>query len=420
MVFRAALLAVLLVLVGASAARAASLTADYRFAGNYASSVAGAPALAPLGPGVDAFAAETVAGTRQQVLRFPEGNGVSLTPTTGVIPSDSYTIAVLARLSTTSGYRRYVDVKNGTADTGLYERDGALDFYSYGSGTLAPIRPDVYALVVLTRSPAGQLVGYVDGVQQFAFDDAAAGDGVISPDAVLRFFRDNETGANSEHSAGAVARLRLWNGPLSPVEVAALGRGGGAPAGPPPPVLGKSVGAQLQAGQVSVRLPGSNQSVPLAQAGSLPVGTVVDATHGDARITSAVAGAHPQSGVFGGGVFQIRQNPRERGVTELGLVVAPAAVRSCTAAKTAGAARIAAARKLSPKVLALLHASVAGRFRTRGRYSSATVRGTRWDTVDRCDGTLTRVFAGVVLVSDFRRHRQVVIHAGQSYLAPAA
>ena len=408
-----------LFLVLAGPAAAATLTADYRFAGSYASSVAGAPALAPLGPGANAFAAETVLGTSQQVLRFPEGNGVSLTPTTGVVPSDSYTIAVLARLSTTSGYRRYVDFKNGTADTGLYDLDGTLDFYSYGSGTLSPIQPDAYAVVVLTRSAAGQLVGYVNGVQQFAFDDAAAGDGVISPDAVLRFFRDNETGANTEHSAGAVARIRLWDGPLSPVEVAALGTGGGAPA-TLPPVLGKSVGAVVQDGQVSVRLPGSSQSVPLAQVGSLPVGTVVDATHGDARITSAVAGGHAQTGVFGGGVFQIRQNARERGVTELGLVLAPAAARSCTARPAAAPIRIAAARKLSPKVLALLHASVQGRFRTRGRYSSATVRGTRWDTVDRCDGTLTRVFAGVVVVSDLRRHRTVVLRPGQSYLARAA
>ena len=35
-----------------------------------------------------------------------------------------------------------------------------------------------------------------------------------------------------------------------------------------------------------------------------------------------------------------------------------------------------------------------GRFRTYGRHSQATVRGTRWLTEDRCDGTLTRVTAG--------------------------
>ena len=60
-----------------------------------------------------------------------------------------------------------------------------------------------------------------------------------------------------------------------------------------------------------------------------------------------------------------------------------------------------------------------GRFRTHGRHSQATVRGTRWLTVDRCDGTLTRVTQGAVAVRDFRRHRTVLVRAGHTYLARA-
>ncbi|MEA2264738.1 MAG: hypothetical protein QOE27_321 [Solirubrobacteraceae bacterium] len=399
-----------------AAAGAATLTADYRFAGTYASSVAGAPALTPLGPGGNSFRTESVLGSRQQVLTFPEGNGVTLAPTAGVAPSDAYTVAVLARLADTSGYRRYVDFKNGTSDTGLYDLNGNLDFYDYGGGQLAPIKPDVYATVVLTRSPAGQLVGYVDGLQQFSFDDSSSGLGVISPEGVLRFFRDNDTGsATSEHAAGAVARIRVWNGPLNPVEVAGLAAGSGPT---PTPVLGKSVGAKVQSGRVTVVLPGTTTPVPLAQLGSLPVGTTVDATAGVARITSAAGGRAVQTGDFAGGVFKVRQNAAEHGVTELGLVDPPAATRSCTAPATT--AHTSAGRRLPPKVLALLHATVKGKFRTRGRFSSATVRGTRWDTIDRCDGTLTRVFSGVVVVRDLRRHRQVVLRPGQSYLVRAA
>jgi hypothetical protein len=47
------------------------------------------------------------------------------------------------------------------------------------------------------------------------------------------------------------------------------------------------------------------------------------------------------------------------------------------------------------------------------------VRGTRWTTVDRCDGTLTRVSRGRVAVRDFRRKRTIVVRAGKSYLARA-
>ena len=60
-----------------------------------------------------------------------------------------------------------------------------------------------------------------------------------------------------------------------------------------------------------------------------------------------------------------------------------------------------------------------GRFRSRGRYSSGLVRGTEWLTVDRCDGTLTRVKRGTVIVRDFVRHRTVTVRAGQKYLARA-
>ena len=58
-----------------------------------------------------------------------------------------------------------------------------------------------------------------------------------------------------------------------------------------------------------------------------------------------------------------------------------------------------------------------GRFRTRGRHSAATVRGTRWVMEDRCDGTLTRVQEGSVTVRDFAKRRNVPVRAGRTYLA---
>jgi hypothetical protein len=66
-----------------------------------------------------------------------------------------------------------------------------------------------------------------------------------------------------------------------------------------------------------------------------------------------------------------------------------------------------------------LRGNASGRFRSRGRRSSATVRGTTWDTIDRCDGTLTRVKKGRVLVRDFRLRRNILLRRGQSYLALA-
>jgi hypothetical protein len=79
----------------------------------------------------------------------------------------------------------------------------------------------------------------------------------------------------------------------------------------------------------------------------------------------------------------------------------------------------ASAAALSSRTLQLLHASAHGKFRTSGRYSAATVRGTRWTIADRCDGTLTRDITDSVVVTDFVRHKNIVLHPGQRYLALA-
>ena len=58
-----------------------------------------------------------------------------------------------------------------------------------------------------------------------------------------------------------------------------------------------------------------------------------------------------------------------------------------------------------------------GRFRTHGRDSVATTRGTVWLTVDRCKGTLTRVREGYVRVRHRHSRRSVLVGAGERYLA---
>jgi hypothetical protein len=64
-----------------------------------------------------------------------------------------------------------------------------------------------------------------------------------------------------------------------------------------------------------------------------------------------------------------------------------------------------------------LRASGRGRFRTRGRYSAATVRGTTWSVEDTCTGTLTLVRTGSVQVRDFVKRRTVIVRSGGRYLA---
>jgi ferric-dicitrate binding protein FerR (iron transport regulator) len=64
-----------------------------------------------------------------------------------------------------------------------------------------------------------------------------------------------------------------------------------------------------------------------------------------------------------------------------------------------------------------LWGNATGRFRTAGRFASATVRGTQWLTADRCDGTLTQVKQGRVQVRDLVKKKTILVTAGKSYLA---
>ena len=203
----------------------------------------------------------------------------------------------------------------------------------------------------------------------------------------------------------------------------------------PPPVIGKEVNVSLVRGKVFVRLPhgggdgagGSTNPgfVPLTQARQLPIGSQVDARAGTIQLVTASARAGTeQTGVFGGAVFGLAQSTKgpQKGLTSLSLLegafLGAPSYANCRARPAHDGARGTAAA-LNGRVLQLLHATAKGRFQTRGRYSAATVRGTAWDTTDRCDGTLTRVRRGTVVVNDFVRHKTVAVQAGHTYLARA-
>ncbi len=203
----------------------------------------------------------------------------------------------------------------------------------------------------------------------------------------------------------------------------------------PAPVLGRRVNVEPVKGQVFVSVPpgaGARASasvpglkgrrfVPLRQARQIPVGSLLDTRKGTVRLTSArnSSGA-TQSSEFLSGVFQVRQSGKRsaRGLTELRLK--GSSFRTCGRVSGKGkSARSAARRRGSRRTIRRLRGNGSGRFRTRGRYSAATVRGTDWTVSDRCDGTLSKVRRGRVTVRDFRRRKNVILRAGKSYLARA-
>jgi hypothetical protein len=193
------------------------------------------------------------------------------------------------------------------------------------------------------------------------------------------------------------------------------------PLGPRPeseldPVLGVTVVGGVAGGAVAFQPAGSTEFVPLEGAAEIPVGSLVDARRGSVRLrTARDTSGSSQVGVFGGAMFRVVQRRRNRAYTVLKL--AGGNFASCRAGASAATGEVVASSRRSRAVRRLWGRSRRGRFRTRGRHGTATVRGTVWITADRCDGTMVRVRRGRVLVRDFRRGRSVLVGAGRHYLA---
>src|SRR4051794_40686358 len=184
----------------------------------------------------------------------------------------------------------------------------------------------------------------------------------------------------------------------------------------PPPVLGQTAAPTAATGTVLVKAPGSKTFKPLDPTASIPIGSTMDATHGTVGLSFAVNGAGAiQKGTFSKGRFTMHQSKskKDKGLTEMKLAGGGDFRRSCKV-RAGGAAAL---RRKRPS--RQLFSSVKGRFRTRGRHSTATVRGTKWLTKDTCAGTLTRVMEGTVVVQDLVKHKKVVLKRGQQYLARA-
>ncbi len=162
-----------------------------------------------------------------------------------------------------------------------------------------------------------------------------------------------------------------------------------------------------------IRLPGATHFTLLTRVRTVPVGTVVDTSAGRVMLTSAnPAPGGVQSGQFFEGRFEVRQSRAGGGLVTLVLRDTVTRQSGCKPSPAHAAA-------LSKRLLGLLRGSAKGHFRTVGRFSAATVLGTNWGVRDRCDGTLTVVRTGVVVVTDFRLHKNVIVRAGQTYLATA-
>jgi hypothetical protein len=183
------------------------------------------------------------------------------------------------------------------------------------------------------------------------------------------------------------------------------------------------------AGGASARLAAKRLGVPLsaAQAGfvkltentPIPIGSTLDTAKGTVQLltegkpTKKTGGSPFSTAKFNGGTFKVNQKGKA-GVAEMKMQGGQ--LNACPTGFPKGGApkQVSAARKSRR-----LFGRGRGNFRTRGRNSSATVRGTKWLVKDTCKGTTTSVSQGKVVVRDFVRKRTVTLKKGQKYLAKA-
>jgi hypothetical protein len=153
--------------------------------------------------------------------------------------------------------------------------------------------------------------------------------------------------------------------------------------------------------------------------GTIPYGSTVDVTSGSVSLTTDAGtltvygdGTSPAKAVL----ERSSERVKSKTLPLVQLTLVGGDFKACGTRKAL--ARVPNAPKPKPKKVRALWGRGKGHFRTRGRYSSATVRGTNWLTVDRCDGTLTQVATGTVSVIDFTLKKTVSVGAGKTYLAP--
>ncbi len=167
----------------------------------------------------------------------------------------------------------------------------------------------------------------------------------------------------------------------------------------PTPVAGQSVGAKPVGGKVLVKLPGSNRFVALDPS-VIKNGAEVDTRKGVVEITRSDGGVAR----FYDGIFKLSQSD---GITTLTLTEK----LDCPSRK--GSASAAAKKPKTRK----LWGDGKGKFRTRGQYSAATIRGTKWLIEDGCRYTRIRVAQGVVTVRDEVKKTTKILRKGKSYTA---
>jgi hypothetical protein len=286
---------------------------------------------------------------------------------------------------------------DGTYTFRVFGEDGTTDSRTFTVDTVAPAAPAV--------RPNGDQYAFEgeSGATLQCSLNGAAFTACSSPYSTAGFapgdYALDVRAVDAAGNAGPAARQTFSVASQQPVQTPVPTPAPTAtPAPPLEPVRNQSVAAEPE-GKVLIKRNG--KFVPLKDE-VVKNGSEIDAKNGEVKITTSTG----EVAVFYDGRFKVSQRG---GLTTLTL----SEPLDC---KPAPGKASAAAKK--PKTRKLW-GDGKGRFKTKGQYSAATVRGTKWLVQDTCTSTLTRVAQGVVSVRDEVKNKTIVLRKGKSYTARA-
>ncbi|MDA0181841.1 Ig-like domain-containing protein [Solirubrobacter phytolaccae] len=226
----------------------------------------------------------------------------------------------------------------------------------------------------------------------------------LAPGAYVFFVRTTDAAGNQSTTQRAFTVTQVQQAQPTPVPTVAPAQ---TPTPTPTPVPNQTIVVSPKpGGPVLVKPKGASKFEPLDVTKGIPLGSEVDVRKGRVTLTSIPKpGAAPETADFYGGMFIVTQ---KGGITDLKL---SEPLTGCPKGQRASASAKKKTRKL--------WGDGKGAFRTSGKYSAATVRGTVWLVQDSCTTTLTRVTQGVVQVQDFVTKKKLLVKKGKRYTAKA-
>ncbi|HEY6888262.1 MAG TPA: VCBS repeat-containing protein [Solirubrobacter sp.] len=297
------------------------------------------------------------------------------------------TVTVLLRNAGNDGFTAgmgsplAIGASPGQIATADFNRDGALDLAAASGSGLDVLLNNGGAS--FTRDTPTPVPNIPSGIATADFNN----DGV--PDAAVSSFDGNRT----------VNQVAVFLSPSPPAPPPPTPTATPSPTPTPTPVRNKSVAGEVESGKVLIKVNG--KFVPLGSR-IIANGSEIDARKGRIGITTSTN----EQADFYDGMFKISQTG---GLTTLTL---SEKLTGCPKAKKSSAT--AAAKK--PKTRKLW-GDGKGKFRTKGQYSAATIRGTKWLVTDTCTTTVTTVAAGAVDVRDNVKRKTVIVRKGKHYTA---